>query len=219
MKLQEKCIFFKSLKITSFDNPGDREELREERELVQTKPTKFRPFDVSSLIGEQDVKREICSSPDINSAPTLNPYLGFYQHLLSSGSHNFSQNFTPGLGFNINPLLFNSLALASQNPFLAYSTLGSLSQLPLGERLKQNRFSPYNPFPHPRPFSGELKSAFQSVLPKPSHSSSIHSPATPLSSSPASLASFSPPPSTDIKNIEKMVKDISGESRTYGISH
>jgi len=171
------------------------------------------------------VKREVCSSPvkpsspDMNSAPTLNSYLGFYQHLLSSGSHSFSQNFTPGIGFNINPLLFNSLALASQNPFLAYSTLGSLSQLPLGERLKQNRFSPYNPFPHPRPFSGELKSAFQSVLPKPSHSSSMHSPATPLSSSPASLASFSPPPSTDIKNIEKMVKDLSGESRTYGISH
>ena len=198
-----------------------------------TKPNKFRPFDVSSLIGEEnvkDVKREESpspvkiSSPDkntgsVDSSSNLNPYLGFYQHLLNSGSNNFNQTLSPGPGFNINPFLFNSLALAAQNPFLAYSSLGSFNQIPLGDRFKQNRFSPYNPFPHPRPFSLESTSAFQSVLPKPSHSPSIISPATPPSSSPASHASFSPPPPSDIKNIEKMVKDLSGENRTYGISH
>jgi len=175
-----------------------------------TKGSKYRPFDVSSLMRKSPEKSpqrqsQSPSSPELTVGtpnhpppppPSLHPYLGFYHQLLG-GPSAFppTSPFPPHL--NINPaVLFN--------PFLAsaYAHLSSgAGATSFGvDRAKQPRFSPY---PHPVPppsqpsppssslCSSDSKSAFQSVVPK------CQSPNSPPQAllSPASLSPTSLPPS------------------------
>ena len=182
----------------------------------------------------------------------LYPYLGLYQHLMAGGGQPLSVHQSTGLG--LNPGLLNSLAMAAHNPLLAYSNFNSLhSPLSMVERMKQNRYSPYtctpSPLHHSTPpilpnpslahsllppsSSPSVRSAFQSVLPKPSRLSPPPASATPPpSTSPGSSA---PSPActptgssgssahSDIRSIERMVKSLNGEGAGgaggYAISH
>jgi hypothetical protein len=153
-------------------------------------PPPFRPFDVLSLMGRREdasdqpsrttpVPAANTSSPEhgLHSSPppppppvaSLYPYLGFYQHLLSTSStppaflspaalQPHHQTPPP---FQFNPLLLSNWAM---NPFLlqaaAYSSgLNTTTAAAPGgtscggpitfmERIKQNRYSPYSPPPH-----------------------------------------------------------------------
>ena len=183
----------------------------------------------------------------------LYPYLGLYQHLMAGGSQPLSVHQSTGLA--LNPGLLNSLAMAAHNPLLAYSNFNSFhSPLSMVERMKQNRFSPYTCTPsplhhstppiHPNPSlansllppssSPSVRSAFQSVLPKPSRVSppSPSSATPPPSTSPGSSApspactptgSSSSSAHSDIRSIERMVKSLNGEGAGagggYAISH
>lgn len=152
---------------------------------VTTVTNSLRPFDVNSLIKKEEtcsnrnipvinnnhanIEKPPCElnmqGHDVAGGPGLYPYLGLYSHLMSM-PHHPGPPLLPGL----NPLMQAQIALAAhahQQSVLA-SAYANLHPSSMMERLKSQRFSPYQN--HKSPNSSHIstsdsKSAFTSVTP------------------------------------------------------